>query len=292
MFSPSFVLLICAGILWGTGGMAGSLLHQQTGLSAISIADYRLLLSGGLAAVALSASRAFRRVPRGHAAWQRIVLAGGLLAQFQCCYLSAVTVISVGMATLITIGSVPIFITGHTMLREGRLPPAIMVFAVVVTCSGLVLLTGSAPLASSVGRAALGIGLCLAAGVGFAVLTVLRPVEGLTAAHTTVYGFAVGGVLLLPPAAVLGMRLPMTGPVLATALGLGALPTALAYLGYLRALRTAHPVAGALCVLLEPLTATVLSVIFLGERLTGIQVCGAGLLIIGLALGSLVKSPT
>ena len=62
----------------------------------------------------------------------------------------------------------------------------------------------------------------------------------------------------------------------------GAVPTAVAYAAYFGG---AHPVLGALSALLEPLTATVLSVVFLHDRLSALAWGGAVLLVAALAVG-------
>jgi DME family drug/metabolite transporter len=42
------VLLVLAGVLWGTGGLFGSLLAARTGLSPLAVAGYRLAVGGAL----------------------------------------------------------------------------------------------------------------------------------------------------------------------------------------------------------------------------------------------------
>lgn len=39
-------LLVLAGLLWGTGGLAGSLLASRTGMQPVAVAAFRLLLGG------------------------------------------------------------------------------------------------------------------------------------------------------------------------------------------------------------------------------------------------------
>ena len=61
-------LLVLAGIAWGTGGLLGSLLGRETGLSPLAVAAYRLGLGGLLVLVAAAAialtSRGDRPTPR------------------------------------------------------------------------------------------------------------------------------------------------------------------------------------------------------------------------------------
>jgi DME family drug/metabolite transporter len=126
----------------------------------------------------------------------------------------------------------------------------------------------------------------LLAGAGFGTLTLVtaRPVDGLDPLRTTAFGCLIGGLLLLPVACWLGISIPLRADVLAVALYLGLVPTALAYAAYFRALTAAPAVVAALSALLEPLTATVLSAVLLGERLGAAGWCGAALLVAALAV--------
>jgi drug/metabolite transporter, DME family len=129
-----------------------------------------------------------------------------------------------------------------------------------------------------------GVVLSLVAGGGFAAFTLVnrRPVAGLSAGVSTGLGLLVGGILLLPVALPLGMAIPLTPQVVLTAAFLGTVPTAIAYGAYFVGLRQANAVVAALSAMLEPLTATVLSVTFFHDRLGPVGIAGAVLL--GVAL--------
>src|SRR5262252_2387435 len=75
--------LITSGLLWGTGGLTGSLLGRAAGLSAMSVAACR-----------------------------RVALIGVLAALYQSCYFTAVALTSVALATLVTIGTAPVIVLG------------------------------------------------------------------------------------------------------------------------------------------------------------------------------------
>lgn len=63
---PASVLcLALAGVLWGTGGLLGSLLATTSGLSPLSVAAVRLLTGGVLLIAFQLAAR--QRLPRGRA---------------------------------------------------------------------------------------------------------------------------------------------------------------------------------------------------------------------------------
>ncbi|WP_410568770.1 DMT family transporter [Amycolatopsis sp. cmx-4-61] len=266
--------LVLAGVLWGTGGLAGSLLGRLAGLHPLAVADYRLLV-GGAVAIVLSKG-AFPRTPE---AAKRIFAVGGLFALFQASYFAAVALSSVSVATMTTIGAAPVVVTLASVRKLRRWT----LVSVTGSLAGLALLQWSPGEAISFG----GLGFALLAAAGFATLTLVtaKPVDGLDPLATTAFGCLTGGLLLLPVASWSGMAIPLHADVLAVVCYLGAVPTAVAYAAYLRGLADAHPVLGALSAVLEPLTAAVLSAVLLGERLSGTAWCGAAVLVGALAVG-------
>lgn len=284
----SAISLIAAGILWGTGGLAGSLLARQAHLQPLSVATYRLLLGGVIAIALLAVSGGLRGLPRTRAAVRRILLSGALLGFFQGSYFIAVHYISVSIATMATIGMLPVFVALGTAVRTRRRPDAATLAAITAAVAGLVLITWSPGGIASDWKLVAGVGFALLAAAGFAVLTLLTPtpVEGLDPLRTTAFGMLTGGLLLLPAGLAGGMALPLHPGTLATAAYLGSVPTAIAYTAYFRGLRTAAPIFAAIAALLEPLTSAVLSAVMLGDRLTILGWCGAALLIAALAVSS------
>ena len=270
--------LVLAGLLWGTGGLTGSLLGRAAGLSPLAVAALRLLAGGAL----IVASRILpgRRRPASRAAWIRVALTGLLAATFQAAYFSAVALTSVSLATLVTIGGTPVIVQVAELVNGRRLDRAGLA-RTVLALAGLGLLVGLP--SGGYGPVAMleSAGMALLASAGFAALTLISatPVPGLSDETVTGLGFTAGGLILLPLAAVTGglaFRPTLAALGWLTALAVG--PTALAYTLYFRGLRQAPASTGALLSLLEPLTATVLSVAFLGNRLSLAGIAGAVLL--------------
>ena len=285
-------LLVGAGIAWGTGGLLGSLLGRETGLSPLAVAAYRLGLGGLLVLLVVSGLALGRRRDRPllgaphhrRTARRRIGLLAVLAAAFQACYFTAVSLTTVGLATLVTIGTAPVVVvaveTVRGQARRGALP------VVVLALLGLGLLVGVPTDAPDPVAALAGAGAAVLAGSAFATMTLVAAtaVPGLDALTATGASFVVGGLLLAVPAALLG------GPAVPTTLlGVGLLalfavvPTALAYSAYFRGLATGTSAGtGAVLALLEPLTAAVLAAIVLGERLGVVGTAGA--LLLGVAV--------
>lgn len=281
------LFLILAGVLWGTGGLAGALLQNLAGLHPLAVAAYRLLLGGAIATVFLSTQ--IRRLRFTKAVTRRLLGVGALLAIFQASYFGGVAMTSVSLATLVTIGSSPVILAVVGAVRSRRLPSPRTLLCIVLALTGLALLAGM-PSTRDIWHTVIGIALCLVAASGFAAFTVINRVPVLPAGPTISLGLLIGGLILLPVALPLGMALPLRFDVLMTALFLGLVPTAVAYGSYLLALRGASAVAAALSAVLEPLTATVLSVLFFNESLGAVGVIGAVLLGIALAVNYSAES--
>jgi DME family drug/metabolite transporter len=346
-------------VLWGTGGLAGALLRDATGLHPLAVASYRLLLGGLLATAVLAATgglriarprrigttrstsartdttrsvdhvatavadtalsvdhvatavtdtaadtagpagrlagvdRSGRRSAGGvnRAATRRLLASGALLALFQACYFASISVSSVSLATMITIGSVPVFVAVASAVGSRQRPDAATTAMIGLAVVGLGLLAGG-PGPTSGWSAVLGVATALLSGAGFAALTMLNrtPVPGLEPAKVTALGCLTGGVLLLPLAALTGLGVPTSVGGIAVALYLGAVPTALAYAAYYRGLRDAQPTTAALATVLEPLTATVLAVLLFDERLGATGWVGAALLAVAVIGSQLTGS--
>jgi drug/metabolite transporter, DME family len=269
--------LITSGLLWGTGGLTGSLLSRVAGLSAISVAAGRLTTGGVLLVIFLTVTG--RRWPAGRAAWTRIAVIGLLAALYQSCYFTAVALTSVALATLVTIGTAPVIVLGVyrvTRRRPGRLAPV----AACLALAGLGLLVGL-PSGFSETTVLASAGMAVLAAAGFAALTLTgaRPVPGLDDLTVTGFGFTLGGLVLMPLAAALGGLSFRPGPEAAGLLiALGTGPTALAYTLYFRGLRQAAASTAALLTLLEPLTGAILATFILGQRLSATGIAGAATL--------------
>jgi DME family drug/metabolite transporter len=281
----STVCLVLSGLLWGTGGLIGTLLGRAAGLSALSVATYRLLAGGGLIVAVLTLTG--RRWPTRRVAWTRIAVNGLLSALFQSCYFAAISLTSVSLATLVTIGGTPVIVTVVEQARGGRALGRAGVITMAMALGGLGLLTGLPGGGFSETAVLASTGMALLSAAGFAVVTLIgtSPVTGLDELTLNGFGFSLGGMALLPLAAVLGgglgFRLSLASAGLLAALGIG--PTAVAYTLYFRGLRKASASTAALLSLIEPLAAAVLAALVLGDRLSTTGIVGAVMLLAAVA---------
>jgi drug/metabolite transporter, DME family len=272
--------LVLSGLLWGTGGLIGTLFGQAAGLSAMSVATYRLLVGGGLIVTFLTLTG--KRWPTGRAAWTRIAVNGLLSALFQGCYFAAISLTSVSLATLVTIGGTPVIVAIVEQARGRRGFGRAGVITNAMALAGLGLLVGLPGGGFSETAVLASTGMALLSAAGFAAVTLIAasPVADLDDLTLNGFGFSLGGMVLLPLAAMtggLGFRPDLASAGLLTALGIG--PTAVAYTLYFRGLRKASASTAALLTLIEPLTAAVLAALVLGNRLSPAGIAGAAMLL-------------
>ena len=271
--------LISSGVLWGTGGLLGTLFGRTAGLSPVAVATYRLVIGGAVLVLPLILSE--QSIPRTRGAWVRITVLGLLFAVYQACYFEAVSLSSVSLATLVAIGMAPVLVLAAERLRGRRRTDGRMVRVICLAIAGLGLLVGVptgqvAPIAALASA-----GLALLSAAGFAAVTLLgaRPVPGLHERSAVGLAFAFGGFLLAAfTAATTGLTFSPSVHAIGLLAALGVGPTAAAYALYFRGLRSVNASTAAVLALLEPLTAALLAALVLGDRLGLTGIAGAALL--------------
>ncbi|MDA8371732.1 MAG: DMT family transporter [Nocardiopsaceae bacterium] len=280
-----FALLLTAGVLWGTGGIAGHLLQMHVGVAPLATAVYRLLMAGVLITGFLAASGRLRRLPLSWPLVRRLVVNGVLHAVFQSLYFASLSLIPVGLSTLVKIGSVPVFVAVGICLASRRAPSARLAVSVLLAVAGLALLAGFPAVDAPVWRLAAGLGCALGAGLTFSVMTLVNraPVAGLDPLVNVGLGLLIGGLLLVPAGLAGDMAVPVDPEALGLLAFLGLVPTVLAYLAYFGGLPSASDAGAVVGTLAEPLTAALLSMALLGEEMTAAGAFGALLLAAAMA---------
>ncbi|MFD9519815.1 DMT family transporter [Streptomyces sp. NPDC059979] len=284
--------LVVAGVAWGTAGAAASLLFLASDLGPLSLSFWRC--AGGL--VVLLGVLAVRR-PRPGAGRVRpsagsLIGTGLLFTLFQAAYFAAVQETGLAVGTVVTLGAGPVLIAlGARRWMGERLGRGGLV-AVVGALAGLAVLV----LGSGGGEVRpLGVGWALLSAGGYAGMTLRARWLGQRGAGgdplvTTAWSVAVGTVCLLPLAAAEGL-LPHTadlGRVLWLLVYVATVPTALAYALYFTGAAAVRAATVSVIMLIEPVSAAVIAVALLGERLTSAVVLGTVLLLT--AVGALIAA--
>ena len=209
-----------------------------------------------------------------------LAVAGAGVAAYQVMFFIGVRALGVAVGTILAVGSAPFFagllslLTGDARLTRARIATTLL--AVV----GLLLLVRPD---GDVAPSMSGVLAALTAGLAFGGYTVLARSllgRGVHRMDTIAVPFLLGGALLLPVLvrgvaglADPGVLLRPTALLVVLWLGIGA--TAAGYLLFIAGLRDVTAVAATTLVLAEPLTATLLGVLALGERLGPLAVTGA-----------------
>jgi drug/metabolite transporter, DME family len=268
-------------VLWGTTGVVAHAVHAHTGLSAVSIGCYRLLV----AAVVLAAVRGpeLVRLARGVGLRRGVplLLSGAGLGVYQALYFVGVADAGVSIATLISIGTAPVVLTIGSAVADGRRPSVAALGTVTCAVGGLALISGSTGSASGPHPLA-GIAASLGSGLVYAGCTVLNRRQSDLADPLTLIGAAslVGTLTLLPVSLAAGMGFAADGPTISAVLYLGAVPTVLGYGLFFGGLRSTPYEVAAVLTLLEPLAAALLAAALIGETLGVAALVGAALLLL------------
>lgn len=279
-----------ASLLWGTTGTAASFLPHSVSPLAVGASTMTL---GGAGLLLTSAAGALRVVK--DAAVRPFLVVGALgVFVYPLAFYSGMNLAGVAVGNVIALGSGPVFaallewVVGRE--RTSRRWASATVFAV----AGIVLLplgvtrpgtdAGSATLAGAL--------LGLLAGAAYATYTfaaarvISFPDRGHSGRNVMGAMFGLGAVLLLPVLILAAGPAAFEPPSIAIGLYLAAGPMFVAYrlVGVaLSALRSSEATTIAL---IEPVVATVLAVVVVGERLTLLGLLGIALILAGVVVVS------
>lgn len=265
--------VLLAALCFGTTGTAQAV---GPGASPVAVGAARIVFGGLLLALVARGLRV--RLPRVGAPLIGMAVA---VAVYQLSFFAAIRLTGVAVGTVVAIGTGPAAAGALGRLVNGERLSARWAQATALAAAGVVLLAGD-------GGAAVdptGVALAVTSGVGYASYTVLskrmldagEAPEGVMAA-----GFGGAGLLLLPVLVAAGPGFLATTGGLAMAVYLAAVPTALAYVLFSRGLRRLSSGETATLTLAEPLTASVLGVVALGEHPSAAGGAGALLVLAGL----------
>ncbi len=287
VLAVGFVLASAA--LFGTTGTAQAL--GPAGTTPLGVGSARIVVGGlGLLAVLplLGASRraavSLWRTPWG--------LAAGLMTtMYQVCFFGALVHTGVALGTLVTIGTGPILggLLSWLILKDR--PTLGWLIATFICIAGLGLLIGTGIETSHV--EVIGFVLSFMASAGYALYTVGAKHminSGHSSDEVMASAFGLGALFSIPILLSQPLAWVSTPKGILMVLWLGLVATTLAYVLFGRGLR--HLAAGPVTtlVLAEPVVATFLGVVVLGERLAPAQWMGALLVLIGLALQGFVST--
>jgi DME family drug/metabolite transporter len=283
---PIFCILGAAA-LFGTTGTV--LANGPIGVDPVTAGVIRLLIGG--AGLAVLSYRHFRRVV---SQFRLAVLGAAGVGAYQLCFFYSTRHAGVAVATVITIGSSPIFARLIGALRRRPAPHRLWYLAALILSIGLAFLSSAQNSGSDVEF----VGLCAAliAGLSYAIYTECAAVLiELKLDSTAVLGvlFFGAGILTSPfllfrPVAWVATQ---RGVVMLAYLGIVTLT--LAYVAFGKGLTKLVPTTVVMLTLLEPVVATLLAFFVLHETVSGQAWVGMLLVLVGLPIIAIsVQRPT
>jgi DME family drug/metabolite transporter len=285
------LLVSGAGVVWGTIGPAVQVVHDGSGLSPLMIGAYRAVAAVGALVVASLVTRrlsACRKLARSDG--PRVAVTGVATAAFQLLFFVAVVEAGVSVGTVVSLGVAPVLLLVAGSVRRRRAPSPGEVLTVTIALVGLVLVSIVGGAGDHPGNAALGVVAALGSGTAYAVSTdvgapLSRTHDALTVTTATM---GVAAVVLVPGGLLAAyvrdesMTTTHVGSWLLLVY-LGVVTMAFAYVLLFAGLRSTTSGTAVVATLLEPVTAVLIAVILLGERLTVAGVVGALLILAAIA---------
>lgn len=264
-FAAQGVLLtLGGGTLWGFSGTCGQFLMQTKGLTSNWLVPIRLLTAGFLLLLLCY----LKEGPKIFNVWKQDragILVFGIFGMSMCqyTYFSAISASNAGTATVLQyIG--PVIILVYLSLRRRKLPTPTELTAIILAMLGTFFLaTHGNPGAMALSEKALFWGLLSA--IALAVYTV-QPgplLEKYGSGVVTAWGMLIGGIMLCVVFRPWTIPVQVDGSVFAGMTAVIVLGTVVAFSFYMEGIRQVGPKKGSLYASVEPVSATVFSVVWM-----------------------------
>ncbi len=274
-----YTFILLAAFFWGTSGTAQT--YAPAGATPLAIGAVRIGL-GGLTLFIFAFFKG-KFPPDKNWPYGKTLLAAVTMAAYQVFFFSAVAVTGVAVATVVTMGSSPILAGLLGWLIRGMSPQKswyAATLAAIIGCAFLLL-----PEAETVVEP---FGLLLAVGGGFvyALYAIVSKEVLAERSAETLLGIAglMGGLLLLPLLLINQPTWLLQTEGIQVGLYLGFISMALPYLFFNLGL-VMVPVANAMTLTLaEPVTAALLGIFLVGEKLAPLNYLGLILILCGIAV--------
>jgi DME family drug/metabolite transporter len=283
--------LVLASVLWGTTGTAASFLPDSVSPIAIGASTMTV---GGMLLFLFSWRAAIGAIRDIHARRWLVIGAIGVFV-YPLAFYSAMDQAGVAIGNVVSLGSGPIFAALLEWLWERHRLSLRWLICAVIAIAGVVLLSTGRISDTGGGKSiAIGVALGLLAGFAYALYT-YASTRALAAGHSGrgVMGamFGMGAVLLAPVLLLTGAPLLASASSAAIAGYLAIGPMFVAYLLFGFGLRSIRSSVATTVTLIEPLVATVLAILVVGERLTAGGWIGFSLILIGVTLLVSARQP-
>lgn len=278
-------LILYSGVCFATTGTAQALGPDSA--PSLGVAAVRLIV-GAITLVVFSLATAHsvdistpRLVPQ--AQWW---IAGGAMALYGATFFAAVRSTGVAVGTVAALGSAPIFTGVLGYAFRNVTPTRKWIFSTAGCIVGITLIvaTGTSSKINLVG-----VSLALGAGLGYAIFALASKEimsSGVRAELAMARVFLISALLLSPVLLFIDNSWLFTPRGVATALWLGIVTIAIAYIAYSIGLRSLHANQATTLTLVEPVVATLLGALVLAERPSHLAWAGVVVVLLSLSFGS------
>lgn len=272
----AFLFVLVGAMLWGTTGTAQTFMPQT--IHPLGVGASRLAVGGFSLLIFLIVLRKieFRNWP-----WKPTIYAALSMAVFQYLFFSSVRLTGVAIGTVVTIGSAPVFSGLIEWLLVKRRPTRVWLSATVLAIigCGLLFLNKEGVVVNPIG-----VIMSLGAGSLFAIYTLVNKevLESAPAVSAVAVIFSLSAIMLFPFLFIFETDGLFTARGIAVVLFLGLATTSISYILFSIGLKYIPSSSAVTLSLAEPLTAAILSVLVVGERLSYTSWGGVTLLLGGI----------
>lgn len=277
--------VVAAAVLFGTTGTAQEL--GPDGTTPLGVGTLRIVV-GSVALWCFARRFPPLDVLRRHLGL--FVLGAVGVAAYQPAFFAGTARSGVALGTVVALGSGPVFAGLIELVWLKRVPSRRWFIATAVTVAGGALLVLSGARGGVSGDDVVtfvGVAASLAAGASYAVYAIASKLMIMRGVHSTVslaWPFTLGALVLVPFAAAEPLGWATSGSGMLMLAHLGILTVGLAYFLYGWGLRTLETSTAVTLTLAEPVTAALLAVVVLDERLRPTGWAGVALVVLGLAM--------
>ncbi|MEC4174875.1 GNAT family N-acetyltransferase [Adlercreutzia sp. R7] len=277
------VFAALGGICWGFSGNCAQMLTAELGVPVLWITAVRLTV-----AALIFLTICLVREPRNLLAALRdgrslayiagFAILGVLLTQVS--YLSAIAYTNAGTGTVLERTGL-VLIMGYVCLRTRRLPRPREAAGLVLAIGGTVLIATQGDLSRlAIAPAGLGWGLVSAVALAFYTLMPGKPLAKWGSFIVTGLAMAMGGTVSMVGVQPWTMGVTVTPAVVGVMALMVLVGTFAAYLFYLQGIADAGPVRAGLVGCVEPVSATIISALWLGTTVTPMDVLGCAMIVV------------
>jgi drug/metabolite transporter, DME family len=280
--------LVVASLLWGTTGTAASFLPDSVSPLAVGAST---MMFGGILLFAISAKASLAAIrDAGSRRWLMVGAVGVFV--YPLAFYSSMNLAGVAIGNVVSLGTGPVFAALLEWVFERHRPSRRWAICTAGALVGIVLLawgtdreSGALSGLTGFGTTA-GVGLGMVAGLAYALYTYSssRAIRSGASSSAVMGGmFGLGAVALAPVLITCGGPLLQSGPSISIAVYLAVGPMFLAYVLFGVGMRTLRSSTATSITLLEPVVATLLAVVIVGERLYAGGWAGLALILVSLS---------